>query len=126
MRAFLCNRKLLKIKKHIENLYESIGGTYREENGHLILILELFKRIDYHIGKYGRMHIDYIKRHCRGMYTTLLSEGKLNARLHEIGLEAKVMLEALIPRFNAERDIDKALKACDMLRYLDFKLYSQT
>ena len=69
-------------------------------------------------GKYGRMHLDYIKQHRRGRYTTLLTEGKLNARLHDIDLEANEMLESIIPSLAAERGIDEDLKARDMLRWV--------
>ena len=51
-------------------------------------------------------------------YTTLLTEGKLNARLHEIDLDANEMLDTIIPRLAAERGIDEDLKARDMLRWV--------
>ena len=103
------------MKKNFESLYETLGGTYCEANGHLIPDIVLPEQTDYQIGKYGRMHLDYIKQHRRGRYTTLLTEGKLNARLHEIDLEANEMLETIIPRLAAERGIDEDLKARDML-----------
>ena len=106
------------MKKNYESLYETLGGTYREENGHLIPDVTLPEQTDYQIGKYGRMQLDYIKQHRRGRYTTLLTEGKLNARLHEIDLEANEMLETIIPRLAAERGIDENLKARDMLRWV--------
>ena len=106
------------MKKNFESLYETLGGTYREENGHLIPDVTLPEQTDYQIGKYGRMHFDYIKQHRCGRYTTLLTEGKLNARLHEIDLAANEMLETIIPRLAAERGIDENLKAHDMLRWV--------
>ena len=102
----------------MKNLYETLGGTYHEENGHLIPDLTLPEQTDHQIGKYGRMHLDYIKNHRRGRYTTLLTEGKLNARLHEIDLEANEILKTIISRLAAERDIDESLKARDMLRWV--------
>ena len=102
----------------MKTLYENLGGTYHEENGHLIPNITLPEQNDYQIGKYGRMHLDYIKQHRRGRYTTLLTENKLNARLHDIDLEAKQMLEGIIPRLAAERGIDENLKARDMLRWV--------
>ena len=102
----------------MKTLYENLGGTYHEENGHLIPNVNLPERTDYQIGKYGRMHLDYIKQHRRGRYTTLLTEGKLNARLHDIDLEAKEMLESIIPSLAAGRGIDEDLKARDMLRWI--------
>ena len=102
----------------MKTLYENLGGTYHEENGHLIPNVTLPEQTAYQIGKYGRMHLDYIKQHCRGRYTTLLTEGKLNARLHEIDFEANEMLETIIPRLATERGIDENLKARDMLRWV--------
>ena len=104
--------------KNFDSLYETFGGTYREESGHIIPNVTLPEQTDYQIGKYGRMHLDYIKNHRRGRYTTLLTEGKLNTRLHEIDLEANEMLESIIPRLAAERGIDEDLKARDMLRWV--------
>ena len=106
------------MKTNFDSFYETLGGTYREENGHLIPNVTLPEQTDYQIGKYGRMHLDYIKQHRRGRYTTLLTEGKLNTRLHEIDLEANEMLETIIPRLATERGIDENLKARDMLRWV--------
>ena len=106
------------MKKNFDSLYETLGGTYLEENEHLIPNVTLPEQTDYQIGKYGRMHLDYIKNHRRGRYTTLLTEGKLNARLHEIDLEANEMLETIIPRLAAERGVNEDLKARDMLRWV--------
>ena len=106
------------MKKNFDSLYETLGGTYREGNGHFIPDVTLPEQTDYQIGKYGRMHLDYIKQHRRGRYTTLLTEGKLNDRLHEIDLEANEMLETIIPRLATERGIDENLKTRDMLRWV--------
>ena len=102
----------------MKTLYENLGGTYHEESGHLIPNITLPEQTDFQIGKYGRMHLDYIKNHRRGRYTTLLTEGKLNARLHEIDLEVTEMLDTIIPRLATERGIDENLKARDMLRWV--------
>ena len=102
----------------MKTLYEKLGGTYREENRRLITKIELPEQTNYQIGKYGQFYLDYIKNHRRGRYTTLLTEGKLNARLHEIDLEANQMLETITPRLAAERGIDEDLKARDMLRWV--------
>ncbi len=106
------------MKTNFDSLYETLGGTYREENGHLIPDIALPEQTNNQIGKYGRMHLDYIKQHRRGRYTTLLTEGILNARLHDIDLEANRMLETIIPRLDTERGIDENLKSHDMLRWV--------
>ena len=106
------------MKTNFESFYEILGGTYREENGHLIPNIALPAQTNYQIGRYGRMHLDYIKQHRRGRYTTLLTDGTLNARLHEIDIEANEMLEIIIHRLAAESGIDENLKARDMLRWV--------
>ena len=100
------------MKKYIEQN----GITYELRGEQYYLLLELPEQKE--IGKYGRKHLDYIKQHRRGRYTTLLTEGKLNTRLHEIDLEANEMLETIIPRLATERGIDENLKARDMLRWV--------
>ena len=73
---------------------------------------------EYHIGKYGLLHRDYIKQHKRGTYTTLLTEGKLNAHLHEIDVQANEMVEAIVANLARERGIDEELKASDALKWV--------
>ena len=106
------------MKKNFENFYEVIGSTYREENGYLVPDVELPSQANYEIGKYGHLYLDFIKKHRRGTYTTLLTENKLNARLHEIELEATEMLESIITKLTIQRGVDEKLKARDMLRWV--------
>ena len=92
--------------------------TYREENGCFYPNLELPKQTNYTIGKYGLIHLDFIKAHRKGRYTSLVSECRLNEYLHQIDLEAKEMLESIITSLAVERGIDENLKARDMLRWV--------
>ena len=39
------------MKKNFDSLYETFGGTYREESGHLIPNVPLPEQTDYQIGK---------------------------------------------------------------------------
>ena len=73
---------------------------------------------EHHIGKYGLLHRNYIKQHKRGTYTTLLTEGRLNAYLHEIDVQANEMVEAIIANLAKERGIDEELKASDALKWV--------
>ena len=81
-----------------KSIFEQMGGTYREEDGYLIPNLSLPEREEYTIGKYGQLHLDFLKKHRRGTYTTLLTECRLNEYLHEIDLQAKEMINALISK----------------------------
>ena len=66
---------------------------------------------DYPIGKYGQMHLSFIKKHRRGTYTTLLSELRLNAYLYEVDREARSMVENMTNEIAKSRGIDESLKA---------------
>ena len=92
--------------------------TYREENGRFYSNLALPEQSNYNIGKYGLLHLDFIKEHRKGRYTTLISECRLNEYLHKIDIEANEMLETIIPRLATKRGIDENLKARDMLRWV--------
>jgi len=80
-------------------------------------MLEIAEQKEHKIGKYGLHHRDYIKQHRKGMYTTLLTEGKLNAHLHEIDVQANSMVEAIVANLARERGIDEELKASDALKW---------
>ena len=102
--------------KDTKTIYERLGGTYREEKEHLIPDVELPEQKQ--IGKYGRMHLDYLKQHRRGRYSTLLGEGRLNAYLSEINEQAHEMLTTLTVELAKTQGIDEHLKATDQMRWV--------
>ena len=81
-------------------------------------MLEISEQEEHKIGKYGLLHRDYIKQHKRGTYTTLLTEDKLNAHLHEIDVQANEMVEAIVANLAYEHGIDEELKASDALKWV--------
>lgn len=100
------------MKKYIEQ----DGITYELRGEQYYPLLELPEQKE--IGKYGRLHLEYLKKHRKGYHTSLLMEGTLNQRLCEIDIEANEMLETIITRLTYERGIDDDLKARDMLRWV--------
>ncbi len=98
-----------------QTIYEQLGGTYRKENGSLVPDVELPEQKP--IGKYGRMHLDYLKHHRRGRYSSLLGEGRLNASLSELDAQANEMLKSLTVEFAKTQGIDEHLKATDQMRW---------
>ena len=81
-------------------------------------MLEITGQEEHKIGKYGLLRRDYIKQHKRGTYTTLLTESKLNAHLHEIDVQANEMVEAIVANLARERGIDEEFKASDALKWV--------
>ena len=102
--------------KDTKTIYEQLGGTYREENGNLIPDLELPEQKP--IGKYGQMHLDYLKKHRRGRYSALLGEGRLNTYLADVDEQAREMLSSLTVELAKTQGIDEHLKATDQMRWV--------
>ena len=94
------------------------GIKYELKGEQYYPILEITEQIEHRIGKYGLLHRDYLKQHKRGTYTTLLTEGRLNAHLHEIDVQANEMVEAIVANLARERGIDEELKASNALKWV--------
>lgn len=89
--------------------------TYTERNGIRYPNLALPEQNNYPLGKYANLSLDYMKKHRKGRYTTLLSEGRLNEYLHAIDIRGHELLDDIIPRLAQERGIDEDLKAHNAL-----------
>ena len=102
--------------QYMEKYIEQNGITYELRGEQYYPLLELPEQKE--IGKYGRLHLEYLKEHRKGRYTNLLTEGILNQRLYEIDAAAKTMMESIISRLADDRGIDEDLKVRDMLRWV--------
>ena len=110
-----------KINERMENvmqqtIYEQLGGTYREENGNLVPDVELPEQKP--IGKYGKMHLDYLKQYRRGRYSALSGEGRLNAYLADVDEQAHEMLTSMTVELAKTQGIDEQLKTTDQMRWV--------
>ena len=94
------------------------GIKYELKGEQYYPMLEIAEQKEHKIGNYGIIHRDYIKQHKRGTYTTLLTEGKLNAHLLEIDAQANEMVEAIVANLARERGIDEELKASDAIKWV--------
>ena len=69
------------------------------------------------IGKYGRLYLDYLKKHRRGTYTTLLTENRLNEQLHQVDIEAREAVLKITEELATARGIDGHLKNSAPIRW---------
>ena len=92
--------------------------TYTERDGIFYPDLALPEQTNYPLGKYGRMRLDYLKKHRRGTYTTLLTSCTLNQHLYDTEQEVKQQIELILSRLVKERGITEELKATDPLRWV--------
>lgn len=66
----------------------------------------------------GDLYLAFIKAHRKGIYTTLLTTGKLNEHLYLVDAEAKETVRRLTAEFAKARSLDEKLKATDSLRWV--------
>ena len=100
------------------SLFEEMGGTYRQEGDYLIPNLALPEKDAPRFGKYGRMHLSFLREHKKAYYTGLLLDGKLTAHLNEIDKAATSRLELLTKQMAASQGITEKLKAQDQMAWV--------
>ena len=81
-------------------------------------MLEISDQTTYEIGKYGHLHLEFVKKHRRGTYTTLLTEGRLNEHLHTIDEQAHEQIDLHIARMAEQMGVTEKLKATDPMRWV--------
>ena len=91
--------------------------NYTEHNGLYYPDLALPEQTNYTLGKYANRRLNFMKKHRRGTYTTLLTEGRLNEYLHDIDIQAHKLLDDIIPLLAKERGVDEVLKAHNALQW---------
>ena len=70
------------------------------------------------IGKWGRMHRDYLRKHKPIQYNCLLLSGKLWTYLADLNQQAQNRLERMIDQMKVAEGITEALKASDPMAWV--------
>ncbi len=81
-------------------------------------MLDISEQTNYEIGKYGHLYLDFIKKHRRGTYTTLLTENRLNEHLHNIDEQAHEQIDLHIAQMAERMGVTEELKASDPMRWV--------
>lgn len=92
--------------------------TYTEINGINYPNLCLPEQPKVNIGKYGHMRLEFLKKHRRGTYTTLLTEGRLNEHIHTIDEQAHEQINLHIKQMAEQTDVIEELKLSDPMRWV--------
>ena len=91
--------------------YELIGDQY-------IPCLTLPAEEEQPIGIWGQRHLHYLKEYHRLTYTNLLTNGRLNEYLAEIGKQAKDMFFRLVKEYADRQGVTEQLKADKPLEWV--------
>ena len=70
------------------------------------------------IGKWGRMHREYLREHKPIQYNCLLLSGKLCTYLADLNEQAQNRLERMIDQMKVSERITEALKASDPMAWV--------
>ena len=102
----------------MKSLFEQNGGTFSVVGDYLLPDLKLPKHEIVFIGRYGRLHKEYLKKHKNSVYTELLLAGKLNAYLAEIDTQSRDMLELLMKQMAKKQCITEELKTQNQMTWV--------
>ena len=69
------------------------------------------------IGKWGRMHRDYLKEYHPIRFSQLVLSGKLRTHLANLNEQAQQRMETLISQMQAAEGVTEALKAADPMAW---------
>ena len=92
--------------------------TYENRDGYIYPLLALPTTEEAPIGKCGRMYLDYLKKHRRGTYISLLTSGNLGEELSKFDAEVRNEVNPILARLIDERGITEALKTMNPLRWV--------
>ena len=93
--------------------------TYHREGDYLIPDLSVKgTNFDYHIGLYGRLRLEYLKKNKLGLYNDLILNGTLPDHLIEIDKTANKRVKSIINELAKKENINENLKQNNQLEWV--------
>lgn len=107
----------MNLPKHITN--EKTGISYTLHGDYYLPDLKLPESEDKRpIGRWGRMHEDYLKKNKRHLFDSLLMSGKLHSYLADIDGQAREMFANLVEQIKEAEGVTEDLKEQDQMEWL--------
>ena len=94
------------------------GIEYVKHGDYYFPNLSVSNNKEYNIGKYGRLHAKFIKKHRPAIYSMKMIDGTWLNYLEEIDNTAKEMIDNLIKELATKHDITEELKAKDQMAWI--------
>ena len=107
---------MTEMKKHIYD--ENNGLWYERNDDYYIPVLTLSSEEQRPIGKWGRMHRDYIKEHNPIRFNDLCLSGELWTYLADLNEQAQTRFELIIEQMKASEGVTEDLKAADQMAWV--------
>ena len=100
-------------------IYDEKNGLWYELQGdYYIPCLKLPEEERQPIGVWGQRHLQYIKQHCKVLYTNLLTSGKLNGYLADIDKQAEEMFSRLVKQMAERESVTEKLKVDNQMEWV--------
>ena len=100
-------------------IYDENNGLWYELQGdYYIPCLKLPAEEQVEIGIWGQRHLEYIKHHRKGFYTSLVIGCELNRYLADINKQAEEMFDTLISQYKSAEGITEQLKADNQMEWV--------
>ena len=107
---------MTEMKKHI---YDKNNGLWYELIGdYYIPVLTLSSEEQRPIGKWGRMHRDYLKEHRPILFNDLILSGQLWTYLADLNNQAQERLSLIIEQMKASEGVTEELKAANQMAWV--------
>ena len=107
---------MTEMKKHIYD--ESNGLGYELIGDYYIPVITLSSEELRPIGKWGRMHRDYIKEHRPILFNDLILNGQLWTYLADLNEQAQERLSLLVEQMKVSEGVAEELKAADQMAWV--------
>lgn len=95
-----------------------LGLTYTKVEDYYFPNIALEDTTEYSIGKYGRMHLRYLREHRPVVWGQLVLSGELTKHLFEIDSACNGRMEILVPAMAKREGVTEALKAADQMAWV--------
>ena len=107
---------MTEMKKHI---YDENNGLWYELIGdYYIPVLTLSSEEQRPIGKWGRMHRDYLKEHRPILFNDLILSGQLWTYLADLNEQAQECLSVIVEQMKEAEGVTEDLKAADQMAWV--------
>ena len=107
---------MTEMKKHIYD--ESNGLWYELIGDYYIPVLTLSSEEQRPIGKWGRMHRDYLKEQRPILFNDLILSGQLWTYLADLNEQAQKRLSLIVEQMKASEGVSEKLKATDQMAWV--------
>ena len=106
---------MIELKKHI---YDESNGLWYERKGDYYIPMLRLPEENRPIGKWGRMHREYLKEHHPLLFNDLVLSGQLWTYLADLNEQAQERLFLIIEQMKEAEGVTEELKASDQMAWV--------